>query len=77
MVQVKKASKYGKYFLFLALTFVVSLVWSSKNEQGGQSNILPPVPHAYADVPGSAGTGSSDDGGGGGGGDCDDGDSCE
>lgn len=48
MIQVKKASKYGKYFLFLALASLVSLMWPSKNEQ---SSVLPTVPQAHADVP--------------------------
>lgn len=64
MVQVKKASKYGRYFLFLVLASLVSFIWPSKND--GQSSILPTVPQAHADVPTGGDGGDSDDGG-----DCD------
>ena len=57
MVQVKKATKYGKYFLFLALASAVSFMWSSKQ---GQNTLLPTVPHAQADVPTGTGTGDGD-----------------
>ncbi|MDP2664477.1 MAG: hypothetical protein Q8O97_00685 [bacterium] len=66
MVQVKKATKYGKYFLFLAVASMVTFIWSSKSSQ---SSFLPTVPHAQADVPGGSDT-SSDDG-------CDDGGDCD
>lgn len=58
MIQVKKASKYGKYFLLLAAASIVSFMWSSKS---GHSSILPAVPQAHADVPSDYGFGDGND----------------
>ena len=70
MVQVKKVTKYGKYFVFLALASVVALVWPSKS---GQNSFVPTVPQAQADVPVGSDTSSDGDGDG----DCDDGGDCD
>jgi hypothetical protein len=67
MVQVKKASKYGKYFFFLMVAAIVSFFWPSKS---GHTALTPSVPHAFADAP-SGGIDSGDCDGGGGDGDCD------
>ncbi len=61
MVQIKKASKYGKYFFFLVLASVISFVWPSKNN--GQTGISPSIPHAHADVPPRDHQSDSDDAG--------------
>ncbi len=75
MVQVKKMSKYGKYFLVIALASVVSFIWPSKNS--GQSSLLPTVPQAHADVPGGSIPDPGGDGGGDGDDDCDSDSDCE
>ena len=66
---MKKISKYGKYFVFLALASAVSFVWSSKDSV--QSSLLPSIPQAHADVPVVPGDGQGDVYGSE---DCDDGD---
>jgi len=66
MVQVKKAIKYGKYFVFLALASAVSFIWPSKDSV--QSSLLPTIPQAHADVPTSSDSDSDCD--------CDDGGDC-
>jgi len=67
MVQVKKISKYGKYFVFLVLVSAVSFIWPSKDSV--QSSLLPSIPQAHADVP-TGDSGDSDDCDGDGDGDC-------
>ena len=75
MIRVKKAAKYSKYFLLLALASAVSLVWPNKDTS---SNVMPGIPEVHAEAPSVGDDGDDgDDGGGDGGGDCDDGGDCD
>ena len=54
MVQVKKATKYSKYFVLLALASVISFIWPNANKSGHIA-IQPAIPQAHADVPDPSG----------------------
>lgn len=67
MVQIKKITKYSKYFLFLAVASLASFVLAERS--GGSLSDIPyggVVPVVYADVPGGDGDAGA--------GDCDAGD---